>query len=84
VQEISQRCPSCGSERIDGYSTLHHYLCSYVGPQYDFGTVDDFFICPKCKMKLEKEYQDWEIVGFCNKCHACGYEFIDESFQKLP
>jgi hypothetical protein len=73
-------CPKCASVEVEGYSTLHHYPCSYIGPQYDFGFNTADYICPKCKIILENEYNDWEIVGFCCKCGSCGEEFIDDSF----
>ena len=80
LNENAAVCPKCGSDSVEAYSTLHHYLCSYVGPQYDFGIIDGVYKCPKCEMNLEREYEDWEVVGYCCKCDKCGAEFIDESF----
>jgi rubredoxin len=80
VANSSDKCRKCGSAKVEGFSTLHHYLCSYVGPQYDFGKIEESIVCPKCKLALKKEFKDWELVGFCRKCLSCGDEIIDNSY----
>jgi len=73
-------CPSCGSPHFEGFSTIHHFCCAYVGPSYDFGRAKDLMRCPKCQEILQQEYEDYEIVGFCCRCESCGAEFVDEAF----
>ena len=29
-------CPACGAEGLEIFPVLHHMMCAYVGPQYDF------------------------------------------------
>ena len=29
-------CPACGAAGLELSSLLHHMVCAYVGPEYDF------------------------------------------------
>src|SRR5262245_26460941 len=29
-------CPACGAEGLEIFPVLHHMMCAYVGPEYDF------------------------------------------------
>src|SRR5690606_19393525 len=69
-------CPVCGEADLKAASVIHHMVCSYVGPDYDFGRIEGGFNCPKCWRVLHDEVHDWEIVGSCARCQACGAEFV--------
>lgn len=56
-------CPGCGAPAA-AHDVLHHFLCAYVGPDYDFfETGKDHFSCPKCRRALLSEGEDWEKIG---------------------
>lgn len=73
-------CPRCNSPQLEGFSTIHHFCCAYVGPSYDYGSENGQLSCPKCRETLRQEYVDYEIVGFCGRCDTCDAEFVDEAF----
>ena len=29
-------CPVCGADGLEIFPVLHHMICAYVGPEYDF------------------------------------------------
>ena len=33
-------CPACGAEELEIVPVLHHMMCAYVGPQYDFAATE--------------------------------------------
>ncbi|QRM36202.1 hypothetical protein JO965_46140 (plasmid) [Microvirga sp. VF16] len=47
---------------------IHHMVCSYVGPDYDFGWIEEGLSCPNCRRTLRDGVHDWEIVGSCARC----------------
>ena len=69
-------CPVCGKAGLKAVSVIHHMVCSYVGPDYDFGWIKEGLSCPNCWRALRDEVHDWEIVGACARCQACGAEFV--------
>lgn len=32
-------CPACGAEGLEFFPVLHHMICAYIGPQYDFAAA---------------------------------------------
>lgn len=67
-------CPGCGAPAA-AHDVLHHFLCAYVGPDYDFfETGKDHFSCPKCLRPLLREGDDWEKIGRSLSCSDCGSE----------
>ena len=51
--EADQRvCPACGAEGLEMFPVLHHMICAYVGPQYDFAAALDGYTCPKCRRDI--------------------------------
>jgi len=42
-------CPACGAEGLKFFPVLHHMICAYVGPQYDFIPAATGYTCPKCR-----------------------------------
>lgn len=67
-------CPGCDSDRIERFPVIHHMLCAYVGPLYDFGATGEAYTCPKCRLKLEDRADDSEIIGYSYRCQTCGLE----------
>ena len=67
-------CPFCDSALIERVPVMHHMLCAYVGPLYDFGVTDETYTCPKCRLRLNEEADDGEIVGYSYRCQECGLE----------
>jgi hypothetical protein len=45
-------CPACGAEGLEIFPVLHHMMCAYVGPQYDFAPAVAGYTCPKCRRDM--------------------------------
>jgi hypothetical protein len=54
---------------------IHHFLCAYVGPRYDYAATERSIACPKCRIELRTDGEDNEVVGYCCKCPACSREY---------
>lgn len=67
-------CPSCHSESLERRPVYHHFLCAYVGPNYDFKIMNDAMICPKCNRSLNEMGDDSEIIGYSYACLNCRAE----------
>ncbi len=76
VEANRPTCPSCGATRLSFSPVIHHMLCAYVGPQYDFADRPEGLACPKCRRVLEAGTRDAEIVGTSARCAACGAEMM--------
>ena len=68
-------CPVCWADDIVTASVVHHMICAYVGPDYDF-EGDAGYRCPKCLRALHDHDRCAEIVGESARCQRCGAEFI--------
>ena len=68
-------CPACGSCEIEAAPIVHHLICAYVGPAYDFETQDGY-ACPKCLRALRDRDDAAEIVGDSARCRLCETEFV--------
>jgi hypothetical protein len=44
-------CPACGAA-LEFFPVLHHMICAFVGPQYDFAPAHDGCTCPKCRRDI--------------------------------
>jgi hypothetical protein len=40
-------CPACGADGLEIFPVLHHMMCAYVGPEYDFVPAAAGYTCPK-------------------------------------
>ena len=67
-------CPACGGAALELFSVLHHMVCAYVGPEYDFTPVPGGYLCPKCRRGIVARDDACEIVGQSARCAACGRE----------
>jgi rubredoxin len=53
-------CPACRG-RAEFSPVLHHMICAYVGPGYDFTEAGESHVCPKCRREIVSG--TCEIVG---------------------
>jgi len=68
-------CPACsGALRV--VPVLHHMVCAYVGPQYDFIPANSGYLCPKCRRAIGPDDPACEIVGIAARCAHCGKEMV--------
>jgi transposase len=68
-------CPVCGGG-LEIVPVLHHMICAYIGPQYDFAAAADGYTCPKCRRAIVSGDTACEIVGASARCRRCGKEMI--------
>jgi DNA-directed RNA polymerase subunit RPC12/RpoP len=61
-------CPACGG-RVTLVPLLHHMICAYVGPSYDFTEAGENYVCPKCRREIVSGTS--EIVGTSGRCERC-------------
>lgn len=69
-------CPACGAEELEIVPVLHHMMCAYVGPQYDFAATVDRYTCPKCRRDIVSGDPACEIVGTSARCVRCRKEMV--------
>lgn len=69
-------CPACGSADLKIAPVIHHMLCAYVGPEYDFAADARGYHCPKCRRWLQDAAHDWEVVSQSAQCLCCGREYV--------
>ena len=68
------RCTPDQSAHPEQVEILHHFLCAYVGPAYDFASSAKGRICPKCARCIDLDADSWEVVGHSLICQICGSE----------
>ena len=76
IEEDQSVCPACGTERLEIFPVLHHMMCAYVGPQYDFAPKLNRFTCPKCRRDIVSDDPACEIVGTSARCVRCRKEMM--------
>ncbi len=69
-------CPSCNALDISEEATIHHFRCSYVGRESEFGR-DSQLICPKCQYELRHIGVDYDKPAEIIWCNDCGHNFSD-------
>jgi hypothetical protein len=69
-------CPACGTHGLQSFAVLHHLICAYVGPEYDFDPTVGGCACPKCRREIVSGDQACEIVGTSARCVQCGAEMV--------
>jgi len=70
----STHCPKCGSGDIVRGRILEHFACKYVGLEDEF-TVKGRYICPRCKLELRTQGDDYQSQGVLYKCRDCNEIF---------
>lgn len=75
LRAVRTTCPACHADDVAISSVVHHLICAYVGPDYDFGS-DEGYRCPKCLRAVHDHDRYAEIVGENARCRLCGTEFI--------
>ena len=74
-EALHHACPVCGAHALQAIPVIHHMICAYVGPEYDFDREGEGYRCPKCRRELRDEARDWEVVGSSAQCPGCHAEF---------
>ena len=69
-------CLACGAEGLEIVPVLHHMMCAYVGPQYDFVPAATGYTCPKCRRDIVSSDPACEIVGTSARCVRCRKEMV--------
>ena len=68
-------CPDCAA-RLAVFPVLHHMICAYVGPSYNFPGDRQRFRCPKCERRIISNDLACEIVATSWRCPRCGKETV--------
>jgi hypothetical protein len=69
-------CPACGAAALEIVPVLHHMICAYVGPEYDFAPTTNGYVCPKCRRSIVSNDDACEIVGSSARCTRCSKEIV--------
>ena len=76
-------CPACGAEGLEIFPVLHHMMCAYVGPQYDFVPAVDGYTCPKCRRGIVSGDLACDR-GTSARCVRCGKEMVSHLLRRHP
>jgi hypothetical protein len=76
IEENQLVCPACGVEGLEFFSVLHHMMCAYIGPEYDFPLAAEGYACPKCRRDIVSGDRACEIVGISARCSHCCCEMV--------
>jgi hypothetical protein len=76
VRGNQSACVACGAAELEFFPVLHHMICAYVGPQYDFDVTVTGYACPKCKRDIVSGDQACEVVGMSARCVQCRKEMV--------
>ena len=69
-------CPACGAQALEVVPVLHHMICAYIGPEYDFIPSASGYTCPKCRHGIVADDNACEIVGTSARCSRCRTEMV--------
>ena len=83
IEAGQSACPSCGGE-LAFFPVLHHMICAYVGPQYDFAPAVAGYTCPKCRRDIVSNDPGYEIVGTSARCLRCNKEIVVSPLRAYP
>jgi hypothetical protein len=75
IEAGETQCPACGGADLEFVGVMHHLICAYVGPEYDFAVIDAGLVCPKCRRQVG-EKSEAEIVGTSARCRSCRAEIV--------
>jgi hypothetical protein len=76
VEPSQSVCPACGAGELQSFAILHHMICAYIGPEYDFALTAAGYACPKCRREIVSGDSACEIVGSGARCLQCGREMV--------
>jgi hypothetical protein len=76
IEDDQSVCPACGAQALEMFPVLHHMMCAYIGPQYDFISTAAGYGCPKCRRDIVSDDAACEIVGTSARCARCGKEMV--------
>jgi hypothetical protein len=76
LDEHQSVCPACGAAGLEFFPVLHHMVCAYVGPEYDFPAAPAGYDCPKCLRGIALRDPACEIVGASARCSRCHGEMV--------
>lgn len=68
---VREECSKCRSSNLAEETYLHHFKCSYQGPEADFRHGDSL-MCPKCRQELAHFSVDYDKPGSMLACGDCG------------
>jgi hypothetical protein len=75
IEADQSLCPVCTGQ-LASFSVLHHLICAYVGPEYDFTATAAGLTCPKCRRAIVANDPACEIVGISARCSRCRSELV--------
>ena len=76
IEEDQSVCPACSAEALEFYPVLHHMICAYIGPEYDFVQSAAGYTCPKCRRGIVSGDHACEILGTSARCVRCRKEMV--------
>jgi predicted RNA-binding Zn-ribbon protein involved in translation (DUF1610 family) len=69
-------CPVCKFAHLEFFPILHHMVCAFVGPSYDFVENETGYACPKCKRDIVSDDETCEVAGTSARCANCFKEMV--------
>jgi len=76
IDTVPSVCPMCGRSGVLVFRVLHHLICAYVGPDYDFAPTLKGYACPKCRRDIVSDDRTCEVVGASARCSSCHKEMV--------
>lgn len=76
IRADQSHCPQCKAARLEFFPILHHMVCAFVGPSYDFIEQTAGYTCPKCQREILSGDETCEIVGASARCPTCFEEMV--------
>jgi hypothetical protein len=76
IESGETACPACGAQALQTFPVVHHMICAYVGPAYDFGVGTGGYSCPKCRRAIVTNDVTCEILGTSARCLRCCREML--------
>jgi hypothetical protein len=76
IEQNQSVCPVCNAAALPLFPVIHHMICAYIGPLYDFEETASGYVCPKCRRAIGSSDKACEIVGTSARCGRCGSEMV--------
>lgn len=68
---LRETCSQCASPRLNPEEVIHHFPCSYQGPESDFERRQGVPWCPKCQVPLQARDVDHDRPAVLYRCLDC-------------